>query len=328
MQKIILVLTIMLISFGGCNYNDDSNNAEVTPSKNIENPTESEINKSKIIEVSAGGYFTVALKDDGTVIAWGKNNYGQCNVPSDLRNVKQISAGYEHAVALREDGTALVWGRYSLEQNQFISKFQNIKDISANYSYTAFVCETGKLYSCGNSEDVDFGAEGLVFKDVVEKVDTAEQHLLALDRNGNLIITGRARSELVNIPDNIGSVADFSACSSFCVALNTNGEIFAWGFNSAGELDVPDGLSDVVDIETGWFTGVALRENGTLVSWGAADNKALNESGEIKEIIDVSVSRSHIAALKSDGTVFIWGDWKDEYEVPPPSDVVVKNGYK
>ncbi len=30
-------------------------------------------------EIAAGSDHTVALKSDGTVVAWGRNYYGQCN---------------------------------------------------------------------------------------------------------------------------------------------------------------------------------------------------------------------------------------------------------
>jgi hypothetical protein len=42
----------------------------------------------------------VALKNDGTVVAWGSNSEGQCNVPSGLTSVTQIAAGDYHTVAL------------------------------------------------------------------------------------------------------------------------------------------------------------------------------------------------------------------------------------
>ena len=37
-----------------------------------------------ITAVSAGAYFSVALKNDGTVVGWGDNTYGQTTVPSGL----------------------------------------------------------------------------------------------------------------------------------------------------------------------------------------------------------------------------------------------------
>jgi alpha-tubulin suppressor-like RCC1 family protein len=74
-----------------------------------------------ITAVAASGYYSVALKSDGSVWAWGNNAYGQLGdgtitdryrpVPvSGLLNVTAIAGGVGHTVALRADGTAWAWG--------------------------------------------------------------------------------------------------------------------------------------------------------------------------------------------------------------------------
>ena len=59
--------------------------------------------------IAAGNGHTVALKSDGTVVAWGYNFYGQTTVPPGLSGVTAIAAGY-HTVALKSDGTVVAWG--------------------------------------------------------------------------------------------------------------------------------------------------------------------------------------------------------------------------
>ena len=49
--------------------------------------------RERYVQIAAGSLHTVALKSDGTLVAWGSNSYGQCNVPSDLTGVTQVSAG-------------------------------------------------------------------------------------------------------------------------------------------------------------------------------------------------------------------------------------------
>jgi len=62
-----------------------------------------------VTAVSAGCEFTVALRSDATVAAWGWNDYGQCAVPAGLNEVQGVAAGYYHALALRRDGTVRAW---------------------------------------------------------------------------------------------------------------------------------------------------------------------------------------------------------------------------
>ena len=52
----------------------------------------------------------MALKSDGTVRAWGWNQYGQTDVPAGLSHVVAIKGGAEHSLALRSDGTVVGWG--------------------------------------------------------------------------------------------------------------------------------------------------------------------------------------------------------------------------
>jgi alpha-tubulin suppressor-like RCC1 family protein len=82
---------------------------------------------SNIVAISGGYIFTIALKDDGTVWAWGDNNgHGQLGdgtkerkpnpvqviLPdgTPLAGITAISVGDEYSIALKNDGTVWTWG--------------------------------------------------------------------------------------------------------------------------------------------------------------------------------------------------------------------------
>jgi len=67
---------------------------------------------SNITAIAAGGAHVLGLNTDGTVVAWGENFQGQANVPVGLSNVVSIAAGNFHSCALRADGTVICWGSY------------------------------------------------------------------------------------------------------------------------------------------------------------------------------------------------------------------------
>jgi len=72
-------------------------------------------NVSNVVSVACGDRYGLALLADGTVAAWGNNEWGQTEVPSGLTNVIAITTGYEvgygcYSMALREDGTLVAWG--------------------------------------------------------------------------------------------------------------------------------------------------------------------------------------------------------------------------
>jgi alpha-tubulin suppressor-like RCC1 family protein len=70
-----------------------------------------------VIAVAAGTFHTVALKQDGSVVAWGSDGFGQATVPVGARSgVKSISAGAYDSAAVKNDGTVVVWGANSVGQ--------------------------------------------------------------------------------------------------------------------------------------------------------------------------------------------------------------------
>ncbi len=62
-----------------------------------------------IISISGGKDHAVGLKKDGSVVACGKNDHGQCLVDS-WRDIVQIACGENHTVGLRKDGTVVACG--------------------------------------------------------------------------------------------------------------------------------------------------------------------------------------------------------------------------
>src|SRR5207248_2811992 len=84
------------------------------------NLTNVPVGLTNVTAIAAGVAHTLALKSDGTVVAWGAGqtnggalNYGQSSVPSSLTNVIAIAAGGNSSLGLRNDGTIVCWGQLS-----------------------------------------------------------------------------------------------------------------------------------------------------------------------------------------------------------------------
>jgi hypothetical protein len=54
-----------------------------------------------VTAIAAGQYHSIALKSDGTVVAWGDNSAGQTIVPAGLSGVAAIAGGYSHSLAVK-----------------------------------------------------------------------------------------------------------------------------------------------------------------------------------------------------------------------------------
>ena len=65
---------------------------------------------SDVTAISGGGTHSLALRDDGTVVAWGSNNFGESDVPPGLAGVQAVAAGGYGSLALKANGTVVAWG--------------------------------------------------------------------------------------------------------------------------------------------------------------------------------------------------------------------------
>jgi len=132
-----------------------------------------------MVAIAAGRYFTLALKSDGTVWAWGYNGYGQLgngtftptSVPvrsGTISDVVAISAGQQHAVALKRDGTVYDWGyngsgqlgnnttNYSAVAVQAIG-VTNAIDVAAGQNHTLAVKSDGTVMAWGYNGNGQLG---------------------------------------------------------------------------------------------------------------------------------------------------------------------------
>ncbi len=60
--------------------------------------------------ISAGDRHGLALRSDGSLAAWGYNDYGQVSDAPAGNDFVAVSGGYCHSLALRSDGSLVSWG--------------------------------------------------------------------------------------------------------------------------------------------------------------------------------------------------------------------------
>lgn len=91
-----------------------------------------------MVAIAAGFYHSLALCDDGSVVAWGRNWHGQAAVPSQATIVIAISAGWAHSVALRADGTVVAWGNEEYGQSEDSFLATEVIAIASGYNNIVF----------------------------------------------------------------------------------------------------------------------------------------------------------------------------------------------
>lgn len=218
-----------------------------------------------IIAVSAGVFSTVGLRADGTVVAVGENKYGECDVES-WTDVVAISAGTSDTVGLKSDGTVMAVGYHQKEQKE-VNSWTDIVAISADNIIVGLKSD-GTVLGTGNQAVQDW-------TDIVA-IYTKSQHILGLKSDGTVITAGHNYYGELNV-DEWDSIVGISTGSSHTVGLKSDGSLVAVG--SYGTHDVVESWTSIVAISAGTGFTVGLKTNGTVVSEGEGKLNVSDWSG-------------------------------------------------
>ena len=241
------------------------------------------------VGVFAGGSHSLALRSDGTLWAWGGNQFGQLGdgTTTDRASLRQVgsgnwaavSAGHGHSLALKSDGSLWAWGWNALGQLGD-GTYDNRLDPNRIGSDTDWVA-----VSAGGS------------------------HSLALKSDGSLWGWGYNEYGQVgdnttsnrNVPTRVGASTDWAAVSAgayHSLGVKTNGLLLAWGCNDSGQLGNGDtaalvnphfvGLSgpfgqlyggDWVAVSAGGSHSLGLDDDGALWAWGSNQYGQVGNNG-------------------------------------------------
>jgi alpha-tubulin suppressor-like RCC1 family protein len=228
-------------------------------------------------QVSGGDNHSLAVKTDGTLWSWGRNNNGQLgdgtrnNRSSPvqigvLTNWSQVSGGGTfgggHSLAIKTDGTLWSWGRNTNGQLGL-----------GNINHRSSPVQVGSLTNW-------------------TQVSGGDNHSLAVKTDGTLWAWGSNFSGELgdgtrnnrSSPVQIGVLTNWSQVSGgsrHSLAVKTDGTLWAWGENADGQLG--DGT------RTHRSSPVQI---GALTDWSQVSGGNGSE---------------HSLAVKTDGTLWAWG---------------------
>lgn len=248
-----------------------------------------------VVQLSAGGYHTCALLDDGAVRCWGQNTYGELGygnidtigdneVPGFAGDVNvggevvQIASGPTHTCAILATGAVRCWGYNGYGQ--------------LGYGNTASIGDDEVPDDAGN---VDLGAEAI-------QIAVGTYHTCAV------LTDGAVR----------------------CWGYNGYGQLGYGNTDSIGDNEAPADADDVdvggpvTQVSLGEYHTCALLETGTVRCWGYGvqgqlgygDTNSVGDSETPDYVGDVSIGapvtalacgQNHSCVVLDDGGVLCWG---------------------
>lgn len=213
---------------------------------------------SDIKELSVGDGFVVGLKQDGSVIMYGENEYISELVLDDWKDIIQIDAGCAHVVGLKADGTVVSEGWQQVGQCRTL-EWTDIVDISAGEHHTVGLKKDGTVVAVGWNRDNQCNVDG--WTDIVS-VSAGNTHTVGLKKDGTVVAVGNNGSGQCDV-ETFKNVKHISAGGILTLATTYDGDMYFAG-----------GPETFVNF---YYNYSNAQENGNLVEHSDILNIALAE---------------------------------------------------
>ena len=259
-----------------------------------------------IVQVAAGATHSLALATDGTIYAWGKNEYGQlgndsttnspvpvavktAGTPMDGKTIIQIHAGYEHSLALASDGTVYAWGRNNSGQ---LGKNDATDAHIPAAVQTLGTPMAGKVIvqlAAGNSQSMALASDGTVYTWGWNQYGQLGNGTTTNSRIPVAVVT-------TGTPLAGKTISQIAAGNAHALAMTDDGAIYSWGWNQYGQLGngtttnsripvavvttgTPLAGKTIIQITSGGSpNSLVLADDGAMYTWGWGQYGQLGDS--------------------------------------------------
>lgn len=206
----------------------------------------------------------IALTSEDSLLAWGNNGDGQCNIPDDLPSPPIIpisaAAGLLHSYVAFSNGSVEWWGNLSGSYGPSHPLW--VTQVAVSMSQAIFLRENGTI--CTQSGTQLFPGES-----DWTYIAAGHAHFLAIKDDSTVVCWGDSTHGQCDVPSpNSGFVA-VAGGYYHSVGLKADGSIVCWGSNFYGQCTVPAPNYGFVSVAAGEYHSVALKESGVVRAWGS-----------------------------------------------------------
>jgi len=289
------------------------------------------------VSLSAGGYHTCAILDDGSVSCWGRNDAGQLGnggvtdtaIPTPTsslgtdRTAVALSSGKYHTCAILDNGSVSCWGygaEGQLGNGETTQKTMPTLTGNLGTGRKAVAISSGEYHTCAILNDGFVSCWG-----------SGEYGQL-----GNGELTDKITPTLTSSLGSTRRAVAISSGQSHTCAILDDGSVSCWGNNIAGQLgngettdqSTPSLTSSLgtgrkaVAISSGQGHNCAILDNGTVSCWGYGPYGQLG-NGETNEIstapilagnlgigrtaVAITAGEGHTCAILDNADIRCWG---------------------
>ncbi len=278
-------------------------------------------------DVSTGSGYTLAVKTDGTLWAWGYNGEGELGIGTADEDFhgepvqvgtdtdwESVSAGDGQSFALKTNGTLYAWGYNGGGQ-------LGLGDTVERHDPTQVGTDTdwNKIYAGISGETIGLKDDGSLWS-------------WGNNSNGEL---GLGDNDPRDEPTQIGTDTDWTnsiSVSAHVMAVKTDGTLWGWGYNEEAELGLgnvdpytsPTQIGTDIDwdiVSAGSNSTIAIKQDGSYWAWGGNTQYDLGLETALYTMtptqldvngtnwVQISSGGGITVGIRNDGTFWAWGDF-------------------
>jgi len=195
--------------------------------------------------VAAGNKHSLALLDDGHVVAWGRNYHGQTNVPVNVTNAVAIAAGENHSAALLDDGSVVVWGDDSDNQVTHAALATNAVQLACGKNNCIILRWDNTVFAWGDGCG-DGDKTNLVFETPVLAVRAGGYGCAVILENGETFMVNVRQPDYLRVKDcqTIGNGSAAALAATNPIDPDTDGDTLP------DKWEIENGLNPFSDYDT------------------------------------------------------------------------------
>lgn len=227
-----------IYTWGGMNNFQRKKPSKQTFNKNFKSmfgniifPQKNSDTVEKFNSVVCGGYHSVGIREDNTIVIWGDDSHNQ-RKDTPIGEFLQVACGLFHSVGIRKDGTVVTWGGNAYRRNSPEGKF--------------LMVACGKYHNVGIKEDGTIVTWGSYeYDDNMESPDgefvyvtCGAQHSVAVRKDGSVVTWGKNNHrQLEDSPSEDIKFLIVTCGENHSCGITTDGNLVIWGDTSRNQAD-------------------------------------------------------------------------------------------